>query len=154
MSKHLMTKDQFDRISTAPDYHTLRMIAEEVLPLIPNPVGMVCGPISPTGGLMDLQANKDKFNLAIKTLTNIQIPLFDQMQFEGRMEELHEPIDNGYDVRILQDFYDPIFQSGWIKRKFFIPGWETSRGSVWERQTAAELGIDVFDLDENLLPIW
>lgn len=153
MSRHLMTAEHQERISVAPDHYSLWLVAKDILDLLPDSVGMVCGPIS-TGGLGDITANIARFNEAIDILTNHNIILFNQMPFESRLAELLELDETGYDWRILNHFYEPIFRTGIIKTKFFIPGWEGSTGASWERKQAEVLGIQIIDLNSNLLPIW
>ena len=114
---------------------------------------MVCGPIS-TGGAGSLEANIERFNEAIFTLENLGQKIFNQIPFEKAIGRLHVPGEDGYDWNILYHFYEPIFESGSIRRKFFIPGWESSVGATWERKQAAQLNIEVIDLAEDLTPIW
>ncbi len=114
---------------------------------------MVCGPIS-TGGLGPIPANLERFHLAITTLTEAGYPIFTQMPYE---EALHRIRDQSvgpgvYDNQLLEEFYLPLFESGKVEKMFFIPGWESSFGARWERGHAQRLGIEIFDLSENLLP--
>lgn len=153
MSRHIMKDEHFARISTASSHQELFLVARDILNLLPDPLGMVCGPIS-TGGLGSLEANEVRFQEAITSLQILNINIFDQMPFEPPMKKLFVPGPDGYDWRILTDFYEPIFLSGRIKTKFFIPGWESSTGARWEREQADTLGIAVVYLDQNLLPIW
>lgn len=148
-----MTEKHFVDIKTASDHYQLFCVARDVLELLPNPIGMVCGPIS-TGGLGSVEANIQRFNEAIDSLLTLKISIFNQIAFEPKLAELHQPDETGYDWRILNDFYEPIFQTGKIKTKFFIPGWQSSTGARWEREQASVLKIQVVDLDHNLAPIW
>ncbi len=153
MSRHLMTEKHFVGIQAAKDHYALCCVAKDVLGLLPDPVGMVCGPIS-TGGFGSVEANIQRFNEAIDSLLMLKIVVFDQTPFEPKLAELHQPDESGYDWRILNHFYEPIFQTGKIKRKFFIPGWQSSVGARWEREQATTLGIQIVDLNYELLPIW
>lgn len=153
MSRHKMTESHFTRIKQASNYIELRLVAEEIIALLPDPLGMVCGPIS-TGGLGNIEANEVRFIEVIVNLQKAGLHIFDQMVFEPRMKDFVTLDHTGYDHRILHDFYKPIFASGRIRYKFFIPGWETSTGACWEREQAPVHNIQVVDLDYNFLPIW
>lgn len=153
MSRHLMTTSHHLLIKSATDYHLLRVVAEEIISLMKGPVGMVCGPIS-TGGVGSIEGNMERFHLAVHSLHSLGQSIFDQTVFEQKIAELHSPGEDGYDWNILHDFYHPIFKSGVIHRKFFIPGWESSTGARWEREQAKELSIQVIDLADDFSPIW
>lgn len=151
MSQHLMTEVHFSQIETAPDHHALLAVATDILALLDDPVGMVCGPIS-TGGLGCIEANKQRFTDAIFHLQGLGHIIFNQMPFESGLARLNTHTAFSYDLRILELFYRPIFESGRIKTKFFIPGWESSTGARWERRLAEELNIRIVDLDTALCP--
>jgi hypothetical protein len=153
MSRYQMTQEHVARIAVAQDHHGLCVVAKEILELLADPAGMVCGPIS-TGGLGSVEANIQHFNKAIESLCLLKISIFDQMPFESKLAELHQPDATGYDWRILHHFYEPLFQTGKIKTKFFIPGWESSTGARWEREQAVGRSIRIIDLDDSLNPIW
>lgn len=152
MSQHLMSEFHFADIEVARDHYELRRIAEEIIALLEDPIGMVCGPIS-SGGLGSIEKNEQRFSLAIQTLQGAGYNLFNQMPFEPAMKRMYIPDHTGYDWRILHHFYEPIFRGGRIRQKFFIPGWESSTGATWERGIAQELGIEIIDLDDDLLPV-
>jgi hypothetical protein len=62
-----MTQEHVARIAVAQDHHGLCVVAKEILELLADPAGMVCGPIS-TGGLGSVEANIQHFNKAIESL--------------------------------------------------------------------------------------
>lgn len=117
---------------------------------------IVCGPIS-TGGLGSQAANLARFEDAIFKLREVGYPVFSQMPYEEAVWRIRnmteEEINAGaYDQDLLEDFYGPIFRSGLVVRKHFIPGWETSRGARWEHDLAKETGTTISYLGHNLLP--
>lgn len=154
MTRELMTKRDFALIDRAPHYHAIADIALSILARVPKEyeIGIVCGPIS-TGGLGSLEANITQFNRAISTLQGLGYVIFDQMVFEKRIEALLVPDETGYDHYILHHFYDPIFKSGMIGRKFFIPGWECSIGARWEHTHALAHSMRITYLDHELRPL-
>lgn len=151
MSRHLMTPEHYARIKSANDHYELRVVAESIIALMDDPIGMVCGPIS-TGGLGTIEANEQQFIAAINRLVVLGHNIFDQMVFEPRMKDLIVETEE-YDWRILEHFYEPLFLSGRIRQKFFIPGWQSSTGATWEREQAKKLGITIIDLDSNFNPL-
>lgn len=117
-------------------------------------LGMVCGPIS-TGGLGSIPANLQRFALAIATLQESGRHIFSQMPYETALHRVRDATAGigVYDMKLLEEFYLPLFESGHVARKFFIPGWQSSTGTTWERNYALRLGIQIIDLGEDLLPL-
>lgn len=117
-------------------------------------LGMVCGPIS-TGGLGTIEANLGRFALAIDGLQARGYHVFSQMPYETALHRIRDAaVGHGtYDMNLLEEFYLPLFESGYVRRKFFIPGWQTSKGTTWERNHAIRLGIEIIDLSEFLVPV-
>lgn len=116
---------------------------------LPEWMEMVCGPIS-TGGLGTVNANIAHFNAHIQSLVVAGNPIWDQTIFEDAIMRIktNNPIPGGwYDMRILEEFYKPLFESGKIKKMYFIPWRESSTGARRERETAKRLGIEIVDLN-------
>lgn len=159
MSQHLVTSEHVAVMDAAQHYSCLVPVALSILDRLQVDdceVGMVCGPIS-TGGFGSIEANLHHFSKVISHLTqNHNLIIFDQIVFEAAIKRLKERLQpEGYDWRILYDFYLPIFRTGRITQKFFISGWENSIGTRWERAQAPLHGIKIFDLHEETLdPIW
>lgn len=102
-------------------------------------IGMVCGPISPRGGLGCRHKNIQRFALVIQILEEQGHVIYNQLIFEEKMFEL---VSAGQpERRLLEDFYLPLFETGLIARKFFQDNWETSRGTCWELEQSRKLGI-------------
>ena len=114
-----------------------------VLKKIPQPVEQICGPIS-TGGKGSLLENLVAFNETIVSFQNEGKNIFDQMPFEEPMQRIKSGLQQGeYATTILTDFYLPIFESGLVKKLYFMKDWQSSKGSNWEHEQAKRLGIEI-----------
>jgi len=140
------TPERLRRIKNAVDYKELLAVAMEVLYLTcledpVKPIAMVCGPISKTGGVGSRKRNLEIFSKAIDRLRAEKLAIFSQMPFEDDMERLFKSDPKLQGIELLEEFYLPIFKTKIIKILFFLPGWETSFGAVWEHRQAEILGI-------------
>ncbi|MFH0831238.1 MAG: DUF4406 domain-containing protein [Parcubacteria group bacterium] len=108
---------------------------------MPPHVGMICGPIT-TGGLGSIKANLQIFNETIDDLVSRGVNLFDQIPFEEHFARIKAQ-GNGYDTRLLNEFYLTLFESGQITRLHMIPGWQSSGGATWEHAQAQRLKIEI-----------
>lgn len=114
----------------------------------------ICGPMS-TGGKGSLEANMAYFQKAMDVASEKGLHVFDQTPFQDAMIRLaaeHEA-RREYCVEILHVFYRGIFKSGLISELMFLPDWESSVGSRWEREEAAALGIAVSEYPAEWLPL-
>lgn len=104
----------------------------------------ICGPMT-TGGLGSFDLNCRLFKNAIVVARKSGLHVFNQLPFQTAMLKIiHVKPKNGrYPVEILDEFYEPVFRSGLIHRALFIPKWETSTGSLWERKTLTRIGIPI-----------
>lgn len=106
----------------------------------------VCGPIS-TGGAGNLADNIKIFTACINGLKRRGEDMIDQMPYEKDIwrlcTEWRQKGGIGYCMLTLEVVYKRIFESGKIKKVYFIPGYESSRGSCWEKDEAARLGIEI-----------
>ncbi len=146
------------RLKKAKTFEELAEIALAVLKRIPQPVGIVSGPIS-TGGLGSKAKNIVVFKKTIKNLKKRKLNIFDQMPFEPEMWRIErkpchadkKPVVAVYDGNVgnhlLEVFYLPIFESGLLQNVYFIKGWESSKGAMWECNQAIRLGLDIMFLD-------
>lgn len=76
--------------------------------------------------------------------------VFDQMPFEIPMQKVKELyVGRTYITEILTDFYLPLFKSGKIEGVYFLPDWQSSRGSVWEHEHALKFGIPITYLSDE-----
>jgi len=146
MSLKYMNEEHYNSIEIATSYAQLSEIALSVLKIIPEPVGQVCGPIT-SGGRGSFEANIKHFTNAINSLESRGINIFSQMPFEDKMQELK--VVEGYNWPVLHEFYQPIFESNLVRKLYFLPDWQESRGSCWEREQADKNKIEVIDLDDS-----
>lgn len=145
--------DDLKRIKEAKNYQELLAIAIEVLETIrianpSKPIAMVCGPIS-TGGKGSRKANLEVFSRAIGRVSDGGLIIFTQMPFEDDMERIFKSDPSLQGLRLLEEFYLPIFQFGFIKLLCFLSGWESSTGAKWEHEQAEKLGIPRIYLAES-----
>ncbi|OGM99447.1 MAG: hypothetical protein A3B91_01220 [Candidatus Yanofskybacteria bacterium RIFCSPHIGHO2_02_FULL_41_29] len=144
--------DNLKHIKKAKDYKELLTIAITVLnvmlcqyPL--TPITMVCGPIS-TGGAGSRSRNLEVFNRAIDRLSAGGLFVFSQMPFEDDMERIYKSDPSLQGLRLLEEFYLPIFETRFIELLCFLPGWTDSIGATWEHQQAERLSIPRIYLSE------
>lgn len=140
-------------IQEAKSFKDLFFVAYKVLSKMPAPTIQVCGPIS-TGGLGNVEANIKNLQKTIVRLSEKGYVVFDQMPLEQKIAELastwiKENPREKYCYPILEDLYKPIFESGFIKELWFLPGWKSSHGATWERAQAERLGIKIFDIKKD-----
>ena len=136
------TEGDASELSRAKTFEEMAAVALRVIARIPQPVGQVCGPIT-TGGAGSLEKNLEIFRRAIIALSISGTSIFDQLPFEPSIRRIQNWEYSAGGLRLLEDFYFPIFKSGLIQRLYFIPGWESSLGARWEHERALELGISV-----------
>ena len=132
-----------NQMGMAQSYRELTPIGLRVLNRIPGDIVMVCGPIS-TGGLGSITENTEVFRKSIERVAAMGEHVFTQLPFEDAMQDIKGkllPESDG--LSLLELFYRPLFESGMIKRLYFIPGWEGSFGASWEHTVALELGIEI-----------
>lgn len=117
-------------------------------------ISVICGPISTPKHVpirQKIQRFKDAIKfVAIKTADTV----FDQMIFERVFvkfqKKWHEQMgSDSYPMPILEEFYRPVFASGFITQAYFIPGWQESFGASWERKELKKLKIPAYDLMSN-----
>lgn len=136
-------------IETCDTFAGMLAVAFRILDRMPRPVIQVCGPIS-TGGRGSVSANLEYFNDAIHRLQEKGVHVFDQMPFEIPMQKVKELyVGRTYITEILTDFYLPLFKSGKIEGVYFLPDWQSSRGSVWEHEHALKFGIPITYLSDE-----
>ena len=145
--KYWQEKDWED-LANAKSIPDLFTIADRIINRLPLPIGQVCGPIT-NGGFNSIEKNLDFFNKNIKNLQSKGLNIFDQMPFEETIQKFKAEEQDKEKVyqSIIYDLYLPIFKSGKIKTFYFLPNWQTSKGAIWEHETAEELGIEIKYID-------
>ena len=112
----------------------------------------VCGPIS-TGGKGSIADNLAIFQRAINAIDSMGFSVINQMPYEDAMQRIKVNIeknpDSDYHDSLLEDFYLPVFTSGYVKVLIFLPGWRQSTGSKWEYLQAKRFGIQTLEFKEN-----
>jgi len=152
LTKYYSAQDLAD-ISTAKTYIELLEIALRIIESIEAenpgiPMAMVCGPIS-TGGKGSRNENLKIFERAIDRLAGGGLLIFSQMPFESDMERIYKSDPRLQGLRLLDEFYAPIFRTGLVSMLCFLPGWEKSIGANWEHQQATILNIPRIYLAEH-----
>jgi len=105
-----------------------------------------------TGGRGSLEENMKVFNLVIDHLAKQGEVVFDQRPFKKIMERIKKiRATVGYPYDLLEEFYGPIFESGYVDRLFFIPGWNKFTGAFWEYKRAGRLGITLLEVKERFI---
>lgn len=90
------------------------------------PVVRLCGPIT-TGGA-GYEENIKRFERAEAVMKEKGFSL---VEF-GPVEELAKEHAFPHEMW-MEEFHKPLLESGKIHVAYFLPGWEGSRGSVWEK---------------------
>lgn len=147
------TKKNLSDLENARTYSDLGKVAFDVLGSMPQPIGQVCGPIS-TGGVCSIEENLKIFDRTIMKLTEEGNAIFDQMPFQYQMGKLRAKSalpQNETNTLLLENFYLPIFQSGIVRKFFFIHGWKSSYGARWEHERAGEFGASISYLPRHFL---
>jgi hypothetical protein len=145
--------EHYKAIDEAKSYDDLKDIAIDVLKDMPQPIGEVCGPAS-TGGLGSLQKNLEVIEKTTHKLADQGNSIFNWTPFEKRFQHLKNITGTHTKEKnqlLLDGFYSHVFKSGYIKKFYFIHGWESSHGATWEHQMAKELGIEIVYLPKNFL---
>ena len=153
MKSYLDERDK-QELKKAKEFKDLLPIALRVISRVPAPVGEVCGPMT-SGGFGSTEANFRLFRAVIDRLSR-RLNIFDQMPFEGTMSRIFkaQPAHtHDGDIRLLEEFYLPIFQSGLVSTLYFMPNWRTSRGARWERRNGRKLGLGIINISWEELGI-
>ena len=111
-----------------------------------KPIVQICGPMT-TGGRGSLAANMAFFKRAQLVASNHGLVIFDQTPFQDAMIRLSSEWGKRqeYCTPILEVFYRGVFQSGHVSALYFLPGWEGSVGSRWEREEGARLSLTILE---------
>lgn len=149
----MYTKENRPRKNLASSFSELSNQALEDLRKLGKAV-VVCGPIT-TGGRGSAEENIRIIELTITHLKSQGVQVFDQVPYESTLWTLKDQWEGkgnqGYCMPILTDFYLPLYKSGYIQKAYFLPGWDSSFGSNWERKVFLELKIEIIDLDVGLI---
>jgi hypothetical protein len=128
------------RLKESNTFKDLLEVAMMILSTTNQPVSMVSGPIS-TGGKGSQELNIFAMQDYIEELYKDGENVFDQTPFEEPMQRIKKHAAT-YDYALLNEFYLPIFESGYIKKMFFMYDWESSIGASWEHEQMIRLRIE------------
>ncbi len=119
--------------------------AFEKLKKMPQPVVRVCGPLS--SGAHTYEENLTRFKKAEDILEGKGFTVF---RFD---EFLSIFIEKDYSsVSIQNEFHAPLLKSGLIAKGFFLPYWNQSQGTTWERNfIEKETNISIEEFPEEWL---
>lgn len=145
--------EELTDINSAQSYEELLKPAMRLIKRMPQPIGQVCGPIS-SGGVGNLDGNIKIFNKTIKKVREKGKIVFNQIPLEDTIHRIKQNSIGSCSERnfaVLENIYAPLFESGYMKKLFFMSNWKSSRGSVWEHNKGKELNIEIIYLPENFL---
>jgi hypothetical protein len=112
-----------------------------------NQIAVVSGTLT-NGGTLPydvVQENIRNFGRMIAKLRQLGIPIWDQRPFEKHLFRIKALPENvGKPMKLLNEFYRPVFESGLITLAFMLPNWKESHGAKWERRLFWKLGVSTF----------
>lgn len=141
MDPYVTPEDTSD-LNAATTFEELKAIAFRIIRRIPQPVSMVCGPIS-TGGAGSIEKNLEALRRAIQGLERTGYNVFNQTIFEAPFMRIKETPGWRGEQNLLEVFYRPLFEAGLIRILHFVPSWRTSYGATWEHQQAMRLNLEI-----------
>jgi len=73
------------------------------------------------------------------------------MPFERPMQDMKNALQEKFPgknigLKLLKEFYLPLFKSGYITKLYFKHDWKTSMGARWEHKQAKKLGLEIIYL--------
>ncbi len=152
LSRHY-TENHLAEIKKAKTYDELAVVGIKVLKSMPQPIGMVCGPVT-SGGVGNVKENIRRLKYAMHKLTQEGKIIFNQAQFEDAMREFlttYGKTKEESNLILLEGFYKRVFESGLLKILYFMPDWQSSFGATWEREQGKRLGLEIIDLPESFI---
>ena len=142
--KTRLTEREKKLVRKARTMKELGKIAMRVIKRMPEPVAMVCGPIS-TGGRGSVAANMKELKKAINALSKKSVKVFDQTAFEPQMKKIAKgrPEYLTNETKLLEEFYLPLFEKEFVAMVCFMPDWQSSFGATWEHKQAKRLKLAI-----------
>lgn len=141
----MWTEEDKKLLENATTYVEIGKIALNVMKRMGDTC-IVSGPIS-TGGKGNIKDNLEAFNKTIQKLLEKGEHVFTQMPMEDALQRLKKRNPNP--DALLEGSYRCLFESGYVKKIFFIHGWESSYGANWEHDIAKKNNIEIIDLPEG-----
>jgi len=148
------TKEVEEKAANAGSFIELGLIALNYLETLyasngGKKFGIVSGPIT-SGGVGNIEGNREIFRKTIENLENLGILIFDQMPFQPHMDRIRKTLGDSYDQSgLLDSFYLPLFKSGYLGRMYMIHDFQSSFGSRWEHTIALDFSVERVLLPED-----
>ena len=118
------------------------------LEALPQPVVRVCGPL--TSGGFGYDKNLVRFKRAEQALRDKGFTVFDYFDSSDDEEQI-KAASIPWEM-VMEHYHDPILRANKLTKAFFMPKWEESNGSIWEREfITANTSTEVADLPEEWL---
>lgn len=140
------TEADYAAASNAKSFEELGHVGVAIQRRMPRPLHQVCGPIS-TGGAGCREKNSKVFLASIQLLASHGLSVFNQMPLQDGMGKLEAEWrlgnGDGYCMPILEGTYRTLFGARLVSVGYFLPGWESSTGTRWERKLLTSLDIEV-----------
>ncbi len=154
LSSDLSQKD-FIRIRSSKTLEELVVIALEVMRRMPPPISWVSGPI--TSGGRTPEENRRRLKSVILNLKRNGEAVFNYLPFEKQAEKiLRRQFGKGRlpgvaQHKLLNEFYAPVFGSGYIKKLRLLPRWDSSCNAMWKHAFAKARGIPIVYVPKELV---
>ncbi len=149
--QRIMTGDDHRRIREAKSFDDLLQVGLSLVVRLPKPTIQLSGPVT-TGGYGSQQKNITAFRAATELFKTNGHTVFDFLVFQESMLRLIADVSpNRYCTELLEVFFGGMIGSGHISAVHFLPGWERSTGSCWEREYCIEKKVPFFDFPNEWL---
>ncbi len=141
------------QLARARTWQELCQVAVVVLEKIPRPIVLVCGPLA-TGGLPTREENRHVLNLSTSRLRMTGLNVFDRTPFEDKSFEVTQYWKRqnrlGLDNRRGVEFDEPLLNSKWFSKAYFLPGWGNDLQARRERELLTQQGVAVHDFPQGI----
>ena len=138
-----------DKAETLDEMVEIALIILERMKSTGKKIVQVCGPMT-RGGLGSYEANMELFRkVVVRAHEESGYVVFNQDMFTKvilRLDAARQSPEYWHDL--IDNFYGAIFRSGHFHGTLWIRQWETSTGSVREREIATECGLLMEDCPE------
>lgn len=133
IGRYKFINGQLEKAKTIKD---VVQVAKTILYTAHGPLSMVAGPKS-KGGKISEELNILAIQNYMEELYEAGENIFNDTIFEESLQRIK---DEGEVYNMLNDFYLPLFESGYIKKMFFMKDWRFSTGATLQQQALIRLG--------------
>lgn len=145
-------QDSLD-LKECENFYEVGQIALRVQMRMPDNISQVCGPIS-TGGYGSVEKNMLAFSKTVEKFLELGENLYNQVPLEDAIFRIRGILGDKFDRdELLIEIYGPLFNSGRLKKLYFIHGWESSYGARWENDLGKEKGMEIVHLPKGFVDI-